>query len=181
LKSDALSNIGELNFYFFYFKENPINNSKGIILNGIDTSSRPLPIGQFECFFINFNKKNIQRAKEKNEILYELSEPFKNENIYRVTIVDTNICFKNVQSRVPFYAEFINETIKPNYSFEEKLNFLSDSIKILQNKILLIEERIIKLEERFDKINFENKPIPSNKEIDNPTFLNVPRSKNRKN
>lgn len=181
LKSEAISNIGELNFYFFYFKESLKNNSKGIILRGIDTTLRPLPIGQFECFFVNFNKKNVTRAKEKNEFQFEIKEPFINENILRVTIIDTNVCFKNIQGRIPFYDVFISESINPNYSIDEKLIFLKDTINKLHNNVLLLEQNYRKLEERLDKIESVNNPKSNNQDIDKPRLFNEPNMKKRKN
>ena len=171
LKSDIILNIGEINFYFFYFKENLKNNSKGIILRGIDTSQKSIPIGQFECFFVNFNKQNVYRAKEKSEIQYELKEPFSNENILRVSIVDTNVCFKNIQGRIPFYDKFINESIKPNYSIDEKFNQMFDTIYQLREQLQILEKRTKLNEDRLKQLDSNKEPIKKNEFKEKSFFL----------
>jgi len=128
VSNKKLSSYHSIKIHFILFKEDPKNNSKGIIFSSKDKKSS-MPIGQLECFFLNFDKSFVQRARSKDKFNFEYTQPFLNENLYRIQIVDTNKCFKEIPDRIPFYADFIKEVYSPSYSIEEKIDFLTDSIK----------------------------------------------------
>jgi hypothetical protein len=124
-------------------------------------------ISQLECFFLNFDKNLVQRARSKDKFNFEYTQPFANENLYRIQIVDTNKCFKEIPDRIPFYADFIKEAYSPSYTLEEKIDFLNDSIRIMQKKIVelsLNNDLIIrKLDSLLNQYNVV--PIKNNKKV----------------
>ena len=105
-----------------------------------------------ECFFLNFDKNLVQRARSKDKFNFEYTQPFLNENLYRIQIVDTNKCFNEIPDRIPFYANFIIEAYSPSYSLEEKIDFLNDSIKTMQKKIVALFENHELLISKLDSI-----------------------------
>jgi hypothetical protein len=156
VSNKKLSSFHSIKIHFILFKEDPKNNSKGIIFSSKDKKSS-MPIGQLECFFLNFDKSYVQRARSKDKFNFEYTQPFLNENLYRIQIVDTNKCFKEIPDRIPFYADFIKEAYSPSYSLEEKVDFLNDSIRTMQKKIVelsLNNDLIIsKLDSLLNKYN----------------------------
>lgn len=135
VSNKKISSFQSVKIYFILFKEDPKNNSKGIIFSSKDKKAS-IPIGQLECFFLNFDKNLVKRARIKDKFNFEYTQPFQNENLYRIQIVDTNKCFKEIQDRIPFYADFIKEAYSPSYSLEEKIDFLNDSIRTMQKRIV---------------------------------------------
>ena len=130
-----ISSFKSIKIYFILFKEDSIENSKGIPLRSIDKTISLPSISQLECFFLNFEKDYVKRARIKDKFNFEYKQPFPNENFYRIQIVDTNKCFKEIPDRIPFYADFIKEAYSPSYSLEEKVDILTDSIKTLQQNV----------------------------------------------
>jgi hypothetical protein len=164
VRSKKMSSMNNLKIHFFLFKEDPINNSKGIPFKSED-SKQNLSIGQLECFFLNCDKNLVQRARSKDKFNFEYTQPFANENLYRIQIVDTNKCFKELPERIPFYTDFIKEVYNPSYSLEEKIDFLNDSIRIMQKKIVelsLNNDLIIsKLDSLLNQFNVD--PLKNNR------------------
>ena len=179
-----LKGISDLTLHFIYFKQDTKNNSKGvryISQNEKDT----IFIGQFECFFIGFDNSNLLRAKNKMKFNYDIEHSFINENIYKVPIVDTNKCFKNMPDRIPFYADFIKESIQPSYSTDERIQFLQDSVNLLSKQVKIVikpnEELIKKTQELINQLNSansQNKP-PKGKPSDNKTEAVDPKKSNQ--
>ena len=136
VNNKKISVLNAIKVYFILFKEDDKDNSKGIPFTSMDKSISYPSISQLECFFLNFDKNLIQRARLKDKFNFEYTQPFANENLYRIQIVDTNKCFKEIPDRIPFYADFIKEAYSPSYSLEEKIDFLNDSIRTMQKKIV---------------------------------------------
>ena len=177
VSNKKLSSYHSIKIHFILFKEDPKNNSKGIIFSSKDKNSS-IPIGQLECFFLNFDKNLVQRARSKDKFNFEYTQPFLNENLYRIQIVDTNKCFKEIPDRIPFYANFIIEAYSPSYSVEEKIDFLTDSIKILQRNITdlkaINETILIKLDSILKQNNLSS---PKNVKTDKPLNQNPSKDK----
>ena len=137
--------LPDLTVHMVYYTQNTKNHSKGLKYISLDSRDTSI-IGQFECYFIGFDEKFLHRSKSKMKFNYDLIKLFKNENIYSVPIVDTNKCFDKIQDRIPFYADFISEAISPNYSNDEKMQFLRDSINMLFGVIGEMHEKLEKIE-----------------------------------
>jgi len=162
--------FNEIKVHFILFKEDPKNNSKGIPLANSDKTIS-FPISQLECFFLNFDKTLVQRARQKDKFNFEYTQPFSNENLIRVQIVDTNKCFKEIPDRIPFYADFIKEAYSPSYSLEEKVDFLADSIKILQRNVTDLKEINKEILFKLDSILKQNN-ISSPKKLKSEKIIN---------
>lgn len=133
-----------------------------------------------ECFFLNFDKRLVQRARSKDKFNFEYTQPFTKENLFRVQIVDTNKCFKEIPDRIPFYADFIKEAYSPSYSIEEKVDFLNDTIRNLHNKINELSrynELIIK---KLDTLLFHKNESSSKNLRDSQNRLKFEKPKNSK-
>ena len=176
VSNKKISSFQSINLHFILFREDPKNNSKGIILSSKDNKSS-IPIGQLECFFLNFDKNLVQRARSKDKFDFEYTQPFLNENLYRIQIV-TNKCFEEIPDGIPFYANFIIEAYSPSYSVEEKIDFLTDSIKILQRNITdlkaINETILIKLDSILKQNNLSS---PKNVKTDKPLNQNPSKDK----
>jgi hypothetical protein len=155
-----LMQVSELTVHMVYFIQDTKNNSKGLKYASSDTKDT-LYIGQFECIFVGFDEILLNRSKSKMKFNFDLIKPFEKENLFSVPIVDTNKCFDKMQDRIPFYADFITESINPNYTQDEKMQFLRDSITVLYNVIsemrLEIDSMKIKTQENFDKNRSNNR------------------------
>lgn len=134
IKNSKMKGISDLSIHFVYYKQDVKNNANGLKLINNEKNDT-LFIGQFECFFFGFNTSYIERAKNKLKYNYDIDHVFKNENIYSIPIVDTNKCFEKMQDRIPFYADFIRESIYPNYSTDEKIQFLRDTLVSVQQEL----------------------------------------------
>ena len=160
-----ISVLNAIKVYFILFKEDDKDNSKGIPFTSMDKSISYPSISQLECFFLNFDKNYVLRARQKDKFNFEYTQPFLNENLIRVQIVDTNKCFKDIPDRIPFYADFIKEAYSPSYSIEEKIDFLNDSIRTMQKKIVELSLNndliICKLDSLLNQYNVV--PIKNNK------------------
>ena len=177
VSNKKLSSYHSIKIHFILFKEDPKNNSKGIIVSSKDKKSS-MPIGQLECFFLNFDKNLVQRARSKDKFNFEYTQPFLNENLYRIQIVDTNKCFKEIPDRIPFYANFIIEAYSPSYSLEEKIDFLNDSIKTMQKKIVALFVNHELLISKLDSILKQNNlSSPKNVKTDKPLNQNPSKDK----
>lgn len=150
IENKKISDLDNVNIYFLYFKENPKNNSKGLVLSSKNLKES-FPVGQFECLFVNFNKKHVSHAKENLNHNFEIIPIFQNENIIRVSIVDTNKCFKEIPDRIPYYADFIRESILPNFTTDEKLSQLIEEYSEMKIELSLMKKRIEQLTEQNEK------------------------------
>ncbi len=170
IKNSKMKGILDLNIHFIYFKQNLKSNAKGLKYLSKDQKDT-LFIGQFECLFIGFDTNNLQRAKTKMKFNYDIEQVFKNENLFRVPIIDTNKCFEKIPDRIPFYVDFIKESISPNYSTDEKIQFLRDTINFLYSEISFLKTEINKIntggEIRKDTIPEKNK-----EEVNSDAILN---------
>lgn len=167
--------ISDLALHVIYYVQDTKNNSKGLKLYSLDMNDS-LIISDFQCFLLNFNQDFLKRSMKKFPGNFDLEIPFVDENIFRVPIVDTNKCFDKIQDRIPFYTDFIAESITPNYSNDEKMQFLRDSINTLYN---VIED----LRFQFEQFKLEfSKQQPNNQDksklLDSPAIQN--NSENRK-
>jgi FtsZ-binding cell division protein ZapB len=163
IKSSKIRDIKDLSIHFLYFKQDLKSNAKGlkyISNNKLDT----LFVGQFECLFIGFNQKFLQRSKSKMRFNYDIEEVFKNQNIYKIPIVDTNKCFEKIPDRIPFYADFLKESIQPNYSTDEKFQFLRDTLDIMQLEIKKLKEEIQNFDKKIESLKNE-KQSQKNKDV----------------
>lgn len=152
-KNHKLKDLSDLTLYFIYFKQDTKNNSKGVKYTD-NNNKDTIFIGQFECLFIGFDMNLLIRAKNKMKYNYDVTRAFGYENVWKVPIVDTNKCFEKMQDRIPFYADFIREVCIPNYSVDEKIQFLRDTISDLSRQLIFLQKEVEKL-----------KPI-SNQEIE---------------
>ena len=180
VSNKKLSSYHSIKIHFILFKEDPKNNSKGIIFSSKDNKSS-MPIGQLECLFLNFDKNLVQRARSKDKFNFEYTQLFLNENLYRIQIVDTNKCFKEIPDRITFYADFIKEAYSPSYSLEEKVDFLTDSIKSLQRNVIdlkaINEIILIKLDSILKQNNLNSlKKVKSEKSINQNPSKDKPQS-----
>jgi FtsZ-binding cell division protein ZapB len=162
--------FNEIKVHFILFKEDPKNNAKGIPLANSDKTIS-FPISQLECFFLNFDKEFLKRARTKDKFNFEYKQPFPSENFFRIQIVDTNKCFKEIPDRIPFYADFIKEAYSPSYSLEEKVDFLADSIKILQRNVTDLKEINKEILFKLDSILKQNN-ISSPKKLKSEKIIN---------
>lgn len=178
-----LMQVSELTVHMVYFIQDTKNNSKGLKYASSDTKDT-LYIGQFECFFVGFDEILLNRTKSKMKFNFDLIKPFEKENLFSVPIVDTNKCFDKMQDRIPFYADFITESINPNYTQDEKMQFLRDSIAVLYNVILEMKLEIdsmkIKTQENLDKNRSNNNNNNNNRDIGNEPIKNSPADKPKK-
>ena len=159
VSNKKLSSFDSIKIHFILFREDPKNNSKGIIFSSKNNKSS-MPIGQLECFFLNFDKNFVQRARSKDKFNFEYTQPFVNENLYRIQIVDTNKCFKEIPDRIPFYADFIKESYSPSYSLDEKINFLNDTIRTMQKQIVELSRNNDLLRSRLDSLLNQYNVVP---------------------
>jgi hypothetical protein len=133
-------------------------------------------IGQFECLFIGFDNKLLQRAKNKMKFNYDILKIFNDENIWNIPIVDTNKCFEKMQDRIPFYADFIRESCVPNYSTDEKIQFLRDSV-------VELSQGMANMKIQIDTLNAQLKRILSaqSMNMENSSQSNSSKKDNKKN
>jgi uncharacterized coiled-coil protein SlyX len=82
---------------------------------------------------------------------YDLVRVFENETLYSVPIVDTNKCFEKMQDRIPFYADFIRESILPVYSIDEKMQFMRDTITTLSSLVNEMKQQIDSMKLVYDR------------------------------
>jgi len=82
---------------------------------------------------------------------YDLIRVFGNETLYSVPIVDTNKCFEKMQDRIPFYADFIRESILPVYSVDEKMQFMRDTINTLSSLVFEMKQQIESMKLVYDR------------------------------
>lgn len=150
IKNNKLKGISDLTIHFIYFKQDIKNNAKGVKYISADKRDTTY-IGQFECFFSGFEPTLLARAKSKMKFNYDLIKVIENENIYSVPIVDTNKCFEKIQDRIPFYADFIKESILPTYSNDEKLKFLQDSVNSQHYMIIDLKQQIDSMKLFYDR------------------------------
>lgn len=173
-KSSKLKGLSDLTLYYIYYNQDTKNNAKGVkYVNGIHSDT--MFIGQFECLFIGFDNKLLLRSKSKMRYNYDVTQIFKNENVWSIPIVDTNKCFEKLQDRIPFYADFIRESCIPSYSADEKIQFLRDTVVTLTKEIQLIKDQLdslisslpakIELPKNDIKENSEKKTKKDNSEI----------------
>jgi hypothetical protein len=140
-KSSKLKGLSDLTLYYIYYNQDTKNNAKGVkYVNSFHSDT--MFIGQFECLFIGFDNKLLLRSKSKMKYNYDVTQVFKNENVWSVPIVDTNKCFEKLQDRIPFYADFIRESCIPSFSADEKIQFLRDTIVTLSKEIQLIKTQL---------------------------------------
>jgi hypothetical protein len=143
-KSGKLKGLSDLTLYYIYYNQDTKNNAKGVkYVNSFHSDT--MFIGQFECLFIGFDNKLLLRSKSKMKYNYDVTQIFRNENVWSVPIVDTNKCFEKLQDRIPFYADFIRESCIPIYSADEKIQFLRDTVENLS-------EELQRLKARFDTL-----------------------------
>lgn len=170
--------ISDLSLHIIYYVQDTKNNSKGLKLYSLEMTDSII-ISDFQCFFINFNQNFLNRSMTKFPKNFDLDKPFDNENLFSVPIVDTNKCFDKIQDRIPFYTDFIAESILPNYSNDEKMQFLRDSINTLYNVIedLRFQFEQFKVEFSKDQPNNQDKT----KLLDSPAIQNNSENRKKKN
>jgi len=139
-----------------------------------------MPIGQLECFFLNFDKNLVQRARSKDKFNFEYTQPFLNENLYRIQIVDTNKCFKEIPDRIPFYADFIKEAYSPSYTLEEKIDFLNDSIRTMQKKIVELSLNNDLIISKLDSLLNQYNVVPTKNNKKGSSNLSIEKSEKNK-
>ena len=182
IRSSKIRDIKDLSIHFLYFKQDLKSNAKGlkyISNNKLDT----LFVGQFECLFIGFNQKFLQRSKSKMRFNYDIEEVFKNQNVYKIPIVDTNKCFEKIPDRIPFYADFLKESIQPNYSSDEKFQFLRDTLKKMQQEIEELRVEIQKFDQKMESLKIEKQSQSrNNRDVINSEEepVEIPKKKKRK-
>jgi len=185
IKNYKFKSVSDLTVHFVYFKQDTKSAAKGLkylVNNDKDT----LFVGEFECLFIGFDTNHLQRSKSIMKFNFDLIQLFKDPNVYRIPIIDTNKCFEKIPDRIPFYADFIKESILPSYTTDERFKFHQDSIVHLTKKVdhltnqvnTVIEknENLIKqyqeIIDRLNSTNPQNKPskdkssIPKNEAVD---------------
>lgn len=150
IRSYKLKGISDLSIHFIYFKQDTKNNSKGVKYVSHDKKDTSF-IGQFECFFSGFDSVLLARAKSKMKYNYDLIRVFGNETLFSIPIVDTNKCFEKMQDRIPFYADFIRESILPMYSVDEKMQFMRDTINTLSSLVFEMKQQIESMKLVYDR------------------------------
>jgi hypothetical protein len=170
--------FSDLTVHMVYYTQNTKNHSKGLKFISNDLRDTSI-IGQFECYFIGFEENFLNRSKAKMKFNYDLIKLFEYENIYSVPIVDTNKCFDKIQDRIPFYADFISEAISPNYSNDEKMQFLRDSINILFGVISEMNEKLEKIEAEIS--NHKPKNQEKSKATESQAIQNNSDNRKKKN
>ncbi|MBM3454130.1 MAG: hypothetical protein FJX80_03160 [Bacteroidetes bacterium] len=179
VSNKKISSFQSIKIHFILFKEDPKNNSKGILFSSNDKKSS-MPIGQLECFFLNFDKNLVQRARSKDKFNFEYTQPFLNENLYRIQIVDTNKCFKEIPDRIPFYADFIKEAYSPSYTLEEKIDFLNDSIRTMQKKIVELSLNNDLIISKLDSLLNQYNVVPTKNNKKGSSNLSIEKSEKNK-
>jgi len=174
IKNYKIKGVSDLTVHFVYFKQDVKSAAKGLKYSSNDYKDIFF-VGQFECLFIGFDTNYLQRSKSKMKFNYDIEQAFKDENVYRIPIVDTNKCFEKIPDRIPFYADFIKESILPIYSTDERFKFLQDSIYHLTNQVNHLtkqvnsvirqnEDLIKQYQEIIDQLKSTNSPNKPSKE-----------------
>lgn len=143
--------VGKLLLRFVYFKQDPKSNANGYLIFSKNKKDS-LPIGQLECFFENFDTGFVSRSSRLMKSNFKAIKPFNADNFYRVSITDGNKCFEKLQDRVPYYFDFIKESIRPNYTAEERFDKISDTLILVRNSIVQLKEHSTILESKIDSM-----------------------------
>lgn len=143
--------IDKLLLHFVYFKHDTKSNANGyLVFNKSKKDS--IPIGQLECFFENFDTLLVARSSRFLKSNFKVIKPFSSDNLYRISITDGNKCFEKLQDRLPFYFDFIKESIQPNYSIEERFIKITDTLNAVRYSLVQLNEYNTKLELKIDSI-----------------------------
>jgi hypothetical protein len=154
IKSDK---IDSLQVFFIFFKQDLKSNTKGLkFINsqGSDT----LFINYMKCLFIGFDSSLLIRAKSKMDLNFEVNKPraLISDNVFNVELEDTNVCI-DLLRKIPVYADLITESINPNFSDFERINFLSDSLNMAKKEIEYNKVKILELSRNYeDQIQVNN-------------------------
>jgi hypothetical protein len=128
-----------------FYLEDPIETSKGLKICSKDSTKCDY-INQFECFLSGFDETKLLRSHKVLSNNFQVKKQFSNENLYKISLVEKSYCLPSLPARIPVFADFIKETLNPNYSYDEKIQFLRDSIKILFGVINEMNEKLKKME-----------------------------------
>ena len=152
-------NLSSVPIFFLFFKNDPVNPSKDILLSSTDPSET-FVISELGVYYL---AEEIQRVERATSILkqdFTLSRKFRDKALYHVDLIIKS-CYEKLPDHIPAYAPFIIETLSPNYSDKERITNLSDSLKMSETKILLLENNIISLsayvnclEEKIDRATY---------------------------
>ena len=145
--------------HFIFFKEDPFNPSKGIIIES-PSSKLPYAISGLEVYYLNSDISRANRSLRLNKRDFRFVRRFSDCNYYHLDLI-IKACYKSLSDHIPAYAPFIIETISPNYSDKERIQHLSDSLQLAQTKILVLENNIVSLsasmnclEEKIDRATY---------------------------
>jgi hypothetical protein len=106
----------------------------------------------FECFALNFNEKFLDRASKKFKSSFYITRPFKDDQTFvRINIIDSAQCFKDLPSRIPGYADFFVEAIRPKFEISERIIQILEKLEKLEISMEGIRNDLSKLDSLVPK------------------------------
>jgi hypothetical protein len=164
-----VASIDSLQVFFVYYKQDLKSNTKG--LKFINTLGRDtLFINYMKCLFIGFDSSLLIRAKNKMDYNFEVNKPrsLKSDDVFNVELEDTSVCI-DLLKKIPVYADLIRESIDPNYSDSEKIQFLRDSVAELSEIVSILKVQIDSLNTQVKGLIDSNSNKTENSTDQNPT------------
>ena len=127
------------------YKKTAVTNGAYLFNNAIGDSIF-VDFSQMKCFLINFDSHYIKRSMKKFKSTFKVDSL--GDGVVRVDIVDGAVCFSDLPSRIPGYAEFISESIKPKFEVDELLNMILERQAATDEKVARLETLIKELQKK---------------------------------
>lgn len=157
IRSDKISGITSLSVKMFFFIEDIEYYSGGLHIKIQTNKDTAIICNEFLAIFGGF--KNFDFCINRKEISrYYDSYQYGGLNIYSVFAQKGVTCFKSLDERIPFYKGVINEYFYPNYTQDENISHLKDSIKLLNYRLTSLEKIIIEMDLKIDSLSV-SKPV----------------------
>jgi hypothetical protein len=164
IANNTISSVLELKVTLLFFTEDSEYFSGGPLIKlHTDTKDTTFIVNDFEAIFLGFN--NFEACLKRNVIYrYYTFLEYGASDVFNVTAQRGITCFKSLDERIPFYQNILKEYFYPNYSLDEQISILKDSLQILNSRVSSLEKVISEVQNKLTIVNENNQKIPSNTE-----------------
>lgn len=149
-KKSKIQVIENVSFKLVFFYRS-INKSKGLNVYFSDKDTLVL-INDFETYFLNFDRKKVEKTSVRLEVGKRYVTSFKSESNLSLVCNSDIFCFNNLAERIPEYEFFITQLINPIYSDAEKIMMLNDIVTVQQLKLDSLSESFAILLKQYESV-----------------------------